>query len=70
MAELKRLSEEAGKPMPAISSLGLPATPEFVDQLEENGVERMILTLPPDDPAAAFDTLNMYADQISAYRNG
>ncbi len=68
VAELKRLSDEAGKAMPTISSLGLPATPEFIDPLEENGVERMILTLPPDDPAAAFDTLNMYADQVSAYR--
>ncbi len=70
VAELKRLADAAGKSAPTISALGLPATAEYIDQLAENGVERMILTLPPDDPAAAFDTLNTYADKVAAYRAG
>lgn len=69
VAELAQRAEAAGKPKSTISALGLPATPEYIDQLEAHGVERMILTLPPDNPAAAFDQLNSYAEQTSAYRS-
>ena len=69
MAELKRLAEAAQKPMPTISSLGLPATPEYMDLLAGHGVERMILTLPPDNPDAAFDQLHIYAEQVATYQS-
>ena len=33
----------AGKSSPTISAMGLPPTPAYVDLLQENGVERMVL---------------------------
>jgi len=45
--------------------MGLPPTPAYVDLLQENGVERMVLALPPDNPRAAFDQLSSYAQVIS-----
>ena len=68
VATLAELAEEAGKPKIMITAMGLPPTPEHVDYLMENGVERMMLGLPHDSPELAFETLNTYADMIKQYR--
>lgn len=66
-AELRRLEEAAGKPKTQITAMGLPPTPEYLDILEENGVERLVLTIPPDNPEAGFEALQGYADAVAAY---
>ncbi|MBT4161064.1 MAG: hypothetical protein HOE54_07125, partial [Gammaproteobacteria bacterium] len=65
--ELRRRAEEAGKPRPTITAMGLPPTPEYIDLLEEHGVERLMLGLPPEDGQLAFDTLGSHAEAVSAY---
>lgn len=67
VAETKRLEEEMGKPRTTITTLGLPATAEFVEMLEENEVERMILTLPGTSPEQDLETLDTYAEMIAPF---
>lgn len=66
-AELRRLEEAAGKPKTQITAMGLPPLPEYLDGLEENGVERLVLTIPPDSPEAGREALQAYADTVAAY---
>jgi probable F420-dependent oxidoreductase len=68
VATLAELADAAGKPKIMITGMGLPPTPEHVDYLMENGVERMMLGLPHDSPEQAFETLDTYADTIKQYR--
>ena len=68
VATLAELADAAGKPKTMITGMGLPPTPEHVDYLMENGVERMMLGLPHDSPEQAFETLETYADMIKQYR--
>lgn len=68
VAATRRLEEEAGKGKTTISAMGLPATTEFIDKLEENGVERLILNLPHDSKEAGFEQLQAHADAVAAYR--
>ena len=66
-AELRRRAEEAGKPRPTITAMGLPPTPEYMDLLEEHGVDRLMLGLPPEGKELAFETLESHAQAVSAY---
>ena len=66
-AELRRRAEEAGKPKPTITAMGLPPTPEYMDLLEEHDVDRLMLGLPPEGRELAFETLESHAQAISAY---
>ncbi|MBI1182320.1 MAG: TIGR03619 family F420-dependent LLM class oxidoreductase [Alphaproteobacteria bacterium] len=68
VAEQRQLEEAAGRGRTSITALGLPPTAEFIDALEENGVERMVFGLPHDGREQAFAQLQAYADAISAYR--
>jgi probable F420-dependent oxidoreductase len=65
--ELRELEKKAGKPKTEITALGLWPAPELVETLMENGVERMLLTLPPDNAQAALDQLDTYANDIAQY---
>lgn len=67
VAQTRRLETEAGKERTTITAMGLPPEPKFVDQLEDNGVERMVLGLPNDDPSSAFRQLRSYADLVRQY---
>jgi hypothetical protein len=67
VAETRRLEEEAGRGKTTISAMGLVPVPEFIDVLEENGVERMVLGLSHDNPEEAFEQLNNYANDIAPY---
>jgi len=68
VAELKKRTDEASKPKTMITAMGLPPTPEYVDYLAENDVERMMLGLGHESRDEAFDQLNTYADMIKQYR--
>jgi probable F420-dependent oxidoreductase len=68
VAELARLTEEAGKPKTKITAMAIPPLPEFVDYLSSNGVERMMLNLSHESRDEAFEQLNTYADMIKQYR--
>lgn len=65
--KLRRFEEELGRKKTTISAMGLPATPKYIDQLMEHGVERMVLSVPNDSPEIAAETLDQYASAISAY---
>jgi probable F420-dependent oxidoreductase len=67
VAELARMTDDAGKPKTMITAMGLPPTPEYVDNLSENGVERMMVNLSHESPEEAFEQLNIYADMIKQY---
>ena len=67
VAQTRRLEEEIGRGKTTITAMGLTPTPEFVDVLEENGVERMTLNLPHDNPNDGFEQLHSYADSIKQY---
>jgi hypothetical protein len=47
--------------------MGLPPTPEYMDLLEEHGVDRLMLGLPPEGKELAFETLESHAQAVSAY---
>jgi len=68
VAELAERADAAGKPKIKITAMGLLPTPEHVDYLMENGVERMMLTLPSDSPQQGMDALGTYADMVSQYK--
>ncbi len=68
VAEMRQLEEAAGRGRTSITALGLPPTAEYIDTLEENGVERMVFGLPHDGREQAFDQLQAYADAIAGYR--
>ena len=65
---LRELEEEMQKPRTTISAMGLPPTPEYIEFLLENQVDRMVLSIPRDDEAGAFEHLEQMADAVSAYR--
>lgn len=65
--KLRELEEEAGKPHTSITAMGLPPTPEYLDVMEKNGVERLVLNLPSDSPEAGFEALQAHADAVNAY---
>ena len=67
IAEARRLEEEAGVKKTTITTLGLPSSPEFIDKAMELGIERMLFTLPSDEPQQAFDLLGAYGDAIKPY---
>lgn len=67
MAELKNLADAAGKAEPSITAMGLPPTAEYIDQLNELGVTRMVLGLPPENREAALDQIQTYADAVAPY---
>lgn len=64
---LRELEEQMGKPKTTISAMGLPPTPEYIEFLLENKVERMILSITSDDEAGAFAHLEQIADAIGEY---
>jgi hypothetical protein len=64
---LRRLEAETGKPRTIISAMGLPPTPEYIDYLLEHDVERMILSAPNEETKACEDTIEKYAQAVSAY---
>ena len=68
VATLAQLAEAAGKPKTKITAMGLPPTPEYVDYLMENGVERLMLGLPNDTPEQAFEALDTYKGMIAQYK--
>ena len=67
VATTRRLEAEAGKARTSITAMGLPPEPEFVDRLAENGVDRMVLRLPHENPETVFEELRAYADAIAQY---
>ena len=67
VAEGQRLADAVGKPPPTITAMGLPATAEYIDHLEANGVERMVFGLTHDSPEAAFEQLHAHGEAISGY---
>ena len=54
-----------------LSSGDVQTTPtsDYIDFLEENGVERMVLGLGFDSKEQVFETLQSYADATAAYRS-
>jgi len=67
-AQARQLEEEAGRGRTTITAMGLAPTPQYIDTLMENGVERMVLNLPHDAPDAAFEQLHKHAEATAAYR--
>jgi len=67
VAEARRLEADAGKPPTTITAMGLPATSEYIDRLEANGVERMVLNLPHDSPELGFEQLHAHGKAIAEY---
>jgi probable F420-dependent oxidoreductase len=67
MAQIRRLEEAAGKANTTVTAMGLPPLPEYIDVLEANGVERMMLNLPNDSPELGFEQLHAHADAIAGY---
>ncbi|MCZ6617660.1 MAG: hypothetical protein O7E57_05965 [Gammaproteobacteria bacterium] len=65
--QTRRLEDELGRTRTTITAMGLTPTHEFVDVLEENGVERMLLNLANDNPKQAFEQLHAYGDSIKQY---
>ncbi|MFT7246010.1 MAG: putative F420-dependent oxidoreductase [Candidatus Azotimanducaceae bacterium] len=65
---LRELEEQMEKPKTTISAMGLPPTPEYIEFLLENEVERMILSIPSDDEAGAFAHLEQIAAAIAQYK--
>ena len=65
--KLRELEEKLGRKKTTISAMGLPATPQYIDQLMEHGVERMILSVPNESPEMAAEFLDQYTTAISAY---
>ena len=67
MAEARELEAAAGVPKTTITTLGLPSTPEFIEQATELGIERMLFTLPNEDPQQGMDMLAAYGEAIAPY---
>ena len=65
--ETKQLEQELEKERTSISTMGLPPLPEFIDKLEENEVERMILNLSHETPEQGMEDLHRHAEAISQY---
>ena len=67
-AMLRELEAKKGKPKTTISAMGLPPTAEYIDYLMGHGIERMILSVPNEEPKIAEDVLGQYAEAIASYR--
>lgn len=67
VAEARRLAEAAEKPPMTITAMGLPATAEYIETLEANGVERMVLGLANDSPEAGLAQLHAHGAAIADY---
>ena len=65
---LRELEAKKGKPKTTISAMGLPPTAEYIDYLMGHGIERMILSVPNEEPKIAEDVLGQYAEAIASYR--
>ena len=65
---LRELEAELGRPRTVISAMGLPATPQYIDYLLANDVDRMILTAPNDDATLCEQYIEQYADATASYR--
>jgi probable F420-dependent oxidoreductase len=68
IAELGRLAEEAGRPMPRVSFFGARAKPDVIDAYGRAGVTRCIMSVPPVGRDEAEGRLDRLAQVVEEYR--
>jgi probable F420-dependent oxidoreductase len=66
IADLQRMAKEAGRGPIGVSVFGVPPRREFVEQLEGEGVTRVIFGLPPADADTVLPLLKRAAEAMKA----
>jgi hypothetical protein len=66
IADLQRMAKEAGRGPIGVSVFGVPPRREFVEQLEGEGVTRVIFGLPPAEADTVLPLLKRATEAMKA----